>query len=81
MKQIAILLSAIALFAFSSRGGNVYPFRLSNAATTGEVDEVFFSASDISLAITNIAGGGRRAVIGIIGGGGGGGSNNTFLFR
>jgi hypothetical protein len=79
MKRILILLLAISMFAFSSRAGNVYPFRLSNITTTGEVDEVFFSASDITLSITNIPGAGKRAIIGIIGGGGGGGSNNTIL--
>jgi hypothetical protein len=48
--------------------------------TTGDVDEVFFSASDIILSLTNLPGGGRRAIISIIGGGGGGGgSNNTIL--
>jgi hypothetical protein len=79
MKRILILLLAITMFAFSSRAGNVYPFRLSNGTATGEVDEVFFSASDITLSITNIPGAGKRAIIGIIGGGGGGGSNNTIL--
>ena len=60
--------------------GYVYPFRIISGSTTGEVDETQFSASDITLSLTNLPGGGRRAVIGIIGGGaGGGGSNTTIL--
>jgi hypothetical protein len=81
MKRLLILLSLLVIPNLSRNlyAGYVYPFRLSNATTTGEVDEVFFSASDITLSITNLPGGGRRALIGIIGGGGAGGTNNTIL--
>ena len=68
------------LFVVNSavHAGYVYPFRIISGNTTGEVDETQFSASDITLSLTNLPGGGRRAIIGIIGGGGGG-SNNTIL--
>jgi hypothetical protein len=79
----ALILAFVAQVSLSviATASNVYPVRLSNVTATGDVDEVFFSASDITLSITNLPGGGRRAVISIIGGGSGGegGSNNTIL--
>jgi len=82
MKHALIILSAFVLFVSTSSdlclAGYVYPFRIISGNTTGEVDETQFSASDITLSLTNLPGGGRRAIIGIIGGGSGG-SNNTIL--
>ena len=78
MKQFLIAFSFFAA-NFAVHAGNIYPWRIISGTATGQVDELQFSASDITLSITNIPGAGARGVIGIIGGGGGGSFSNTFL--
>ncbi|MGA2604388.1 MAG: hypothetical protein ABSG14_09180 [Verrucomicrobiia bacterium] len=50
---------------------NDYPFKLMSNAT-GDVDQVQFDPTQVTVTFTNIPGGGRRAILSIIGGGGGG---------
>jgi len=80
MKRLLIVLALLVIPSLSRDLFAFYDFTISNGTVTGDVSQIFFSASDITLSLTNIPGSGKRAIIGIIGGGGGsGGSNTTIL--
>jgi hypothetical protein len=49
------------------------------ANATGDVEQLWFDPSQVTVTITNLPGGGKRAILSIIGGGGGGGLTQSVL--
>jgi len=75
MKRHLLLLSSVlCLLSPAVHAGNIYPIRVSDGSTTGDVDTLRFSGG--TLAIGSLSGGGRMGTLTISGGSGGGGGTN-----
>jgi len=75
MKRHLLLLSSVlCLLSPAVHAGNIYPIRVSDGSTTGDVDTLRFSGG--TLAIGSLSGGGRMGTLTISGGSGGGSGTN-----